>query len=32
MKFKLPEDILEILKADPVVWKNFRKFPESYIG
>jgi uncharacterized protein YdeI (YjbR/CyaY-like superfamily) len=29
-KFVLPPDILEELKADPVVWKNFQKFPESY--
>ena len=29
-KFTLSEDILKELKADPVVWKNFQKFPESY--
>jgi len=29
-KFNLPADILETLKADPVVWKNFQKFPASY--
>lgn len=29
-KFELPDDILDALKADPVVWKNFRAFPESY--
>ena len=29
-RFVLPSDILELLKADPVVWKNFRRFPESY--
>jgi uncharacterized protein YdeI (YjbR/CyaY-like superfamily) len=29
-KFKVPEDILRALKADPLVWKNFRRFPESY--
>jgi uncharacterized protein YdeI (YjbR/CyaY-like superfamily) len=28
--YVLPADILKILKADPVVWKNFKKFPESY--
>jgi uncharacterized protein YdeI (YjbR/CyaY-like superfamily) len=26
----LPKDILKFLKSDPVVWKNFEKFPESY--
>lgn len=29
-KFVLPYDILKELKSDPVVWRNFRKFPESY--
>ena len=29
-KFKLPHDILKALKADPIVWKNFKKFPEPY--
>lgn len=29
-KFNMPADILETLKADPVVWKNFQKFPASY--
>ena len=29
-KFKVPVDILRALKADPLVWKNFNKFPESY--
>ncbi len=29
-KFELPDDILVALKADPVVWKNFQAFPESY--
>ncbi len=29
-KFILPEDILASLRADPVVWKNFQKFPASY--
>jgi len=28
--FKVPEDILDAIKADPLVWKNFKKFPESY--
>jgi uncharacterized protein YdeI (YjbR/CyaY-like superfamily) len=29
-EFKIPEDILRALKADLAVWKNFRKFPDSY--
>ena len=29
-KFSTPEDILNELKAHPVAWKNFQKFPESY--
>lgn len=29
-KFVLPTDILAVLKSDPIVWKNFRKFPVSY--
>ena len=29
-KFKVPEDILRAIKSDPMVWKNFKKFPESY--
>ncbi len=29
-RFKLPGDILHVLKRDPIVWKNFRKFPDSY--
>ena len=29
-KFVLPDDILKELKKNPVVWKNFQKFPESY--
>ena len=29
-KFKLPGDILQMLRSDPLVWKNFTKFPESY--
>jgi uncharacterized protein YdeI (YjbR/CyaY-like superfamily) len=28
--FKLPDDILDALKADPIVWRNFKKFPKSY--
>ncbi|MDL1897009.1 hypothetical protein FBQ82_12090 [Anaerolineae bacterium CFX7] len=27
---ELPQDILDTLKQDPIVWKNFRAFPESY--
>ena len=27
---RLPKDILATLRADPVVWANFRKFPQSY--
>lgn len=30
IKFELPADILEALKADPDVWRNFNKFPKSY--
>jgi len=29
-EFILPEDILEALKGDKMVWKNFQGFPESY--
>jgi uncharacterized protein YdeI (YjbR/CyaY-like superfamily) len=29
-KLFIPPDILEALKQDKKVWKNFRKFPESY--
>ncbi len=29
-KFIIPQDILDTLKADPLVWKNFKKFSESY--
>ena len=29
-KFILPGDILQMLKSDPVVWKHFMKFPETY--
>jgi uncharacterized protein YdeI (YjbR/CyaY-like superfamily) len=28
--FRMPEDIMEILKSDREVWTNFEKFPESY--
>lgn len=28
--FKMPADILAILQSDPIVWKNFKKFPASY--
>jgi uncharacterized protein YdeI (YjbR/CyaY-like superfamily) len=27
---ELPEDILDALRADPIVWRNFQKFPKSY--
>ncbi len=30
IKFALPQDILEALKADPAAWKHFVKFPMSY--
>ena len=30
LKWKLPTDIERRLKRDPVVWKNYRRFPESY--
>ncbi len=29
-KFELPDDILKELETDPILWKNFLKFPESY--
>ncbi|MBI2427575.1 MAG: YdeI/OmpD-associated family protein [Ignavibacteriales bacterium] len=29
-KFILPKDILAVLKSDPIVWKNFQKFPAAY--
>ena len=29
-KFKIPDDIINELKANPIVWRNFQKFPESY--
>jgi uncharacterized protein YdeI (YjbR/CyaY-like superfamily) len=28
--WKLPADIARRLKADPQVWRNFQRFPESY--
>lgn len=30
LKFSIPADILKRLQRDPEVWKNFRRFPESY--
>jgi uncharacterized protein YdeI (YjbR/CyaY-like superfamily) len=29
-KFTIPEDIIHALQADPVLWKNFKRFPLSY--
>ena len=29
-KFSIPSDILLILQSDPILWKNFKKFPASY--
>jgi uncharacterized protein YdeI (YjbR/CyaY-like superfamily) len=29
-KFIIPQDILDALKSDPLVWENFKQFPESY--
>lgn len=29
-RFVIADDITKALKRDPVVWKNFRAFPESY--
>ena len=29
-KFIIPQDILDVLEADPLVWKNFNKYSESY--
>jgi uncharacterized protein YdeI (YjbR/CyaY-like superfamily) len=29
-EFFLPEDILDILKEDPMVWENFQKFDDTY--
>ncbi len=28
--FKLPKDILQAIKRDPIGWQNFKEFPESY--
>jgi uncharacterized protein YdeI (YjbR/CyaY-like superfamily) len=30
LRWKLPADIERRLKRDPLVWKNYRRFPESY--
>src|SRR5437867_3600644 len=27
---KLPDDIVERLREDPVTWRNFQRFPASY--
>ncbi len=27
---QIPADIVRALKRDPIVWKNFQRFPESY--
>jgi len=29
-RFVLPKDILKKLHTNPIVWKNFQKFPEHY--
>jgi uncharacterized protein YdeI (YjbR/CyaY-like superfamily) len=29
-KFQLPEDIINELRADPVVWNHFQKFSKQY--
>ena len=29
-KFKIDDDILELLKKDDVTWENFKKFPDLY--
>jgi uncharacterized protein YdeI (YjbR/CyaY-like superfamily) len=29
-KFKVPPDILQAIKADPRVWKNFQSYPKAY--
>jgi len=29
-KFVMPKDIIEIIKKDKIVWKNFQKFPDYY--
>jgi uncharacterized protein YdeI (YjbR/CyaY-like superfamily) len=28
--FKMPKDIMAVLKKDAIVWKNFNAFPEDY--
>jgi hypothetical protein len=28
--WELPPDIRQRLQADPVVWENFERFPDSY--
>lgn len=28
--FKIPDDIIEVLKADKQIWENFQQFPDSY--
>src|SRR5690349_5809492 len=28
--YEMPQDILDTLKADPLVWENFQTFPETY--
>ena len=30
INFSMPKDILHELKNNPLAWKNFQKFPESY--
>ena len=30
LKWETPADILKRLQQDPVIWKNYRSFPESY--
>jgi len=29
-KFIIPQDILQAIKVDPQVWKNFQKYPKAY--
>lgn len=29
-EFKIPTDILDELKADPIFWHNFEQFPDHY--
>ena len=29
-EFEMPDDILNELKSNPIVWKNFTKFPKHY--